>query len=158
MCCFGMLRSFDRGFKARANARNNTQHCWANIVVSCCAMCANARNKSIHVGSLDENTKDSGTQIQYPQFHTYDSVLCFSVVRVRRRNILGCAVQTNVTLLDHASMTAKQYKCWHLLALKFDQFQTSSNNFQQVATTHDMVCKRSQHVGPNNVASVCTGL
>ena len=49
--------------KVRANAHNNTQHCWANIVVSCCAMCANARNKSQHVGSLDENTKDSGTQI-----------------------------------------------------------------------------------------------
>ena len=31
--------------------------------------------------------------------------------------------------------------------------QTSSNNFQQVATTHNMVCKRSQHVGPNIVAS-----
>ena len=26
-------------------------------------MCANARNKSQHVGSLDENTKDAGTQI-----------------------------------------------------------------------------------------------
>ena len=39
--------------------------------------------------------------------------------------------------------------CW----MKFDQFQTSSNNFQQVATTHNMVCKRSQHVGPNIVAS-----
>lgn len=58
------------------------------------------------------------------------------VVHVRRRNIVGCAVQTNATLLDHASMTAKQYKCWHLFALKFDQFQTSSNNFQ-VATTHN---------------------
>ena len=28
-----------------------------------------------------------------------------------------------------------------------------SNFIQQVATTHNMVCKRSQHVGPNNVAS-----
>ena len=37
--------------------------------------------------------------------------------------------------------------------MKFDQFQTSSNNFQQVATTHNLVCKRSQHVGPNNVVS-----
>ena len=26
-------------------------------------MCANARNMSQHVGSLDENTKESGTQI-----------------------------------------------------------------------------------------------
>ena len=74
-----------------ANARNNTQHCWANIVVSCCAMCTNARNKSQHVGSLDENTKDT-----------------WHVVRVHRRNIVGYAVQTNATLLDHASMTAKQ--------------------------------------------------
>ena len=39
--------------------------------------------------------------------------------------------------------------CW----MKFETGQTSSNNFQQVATTHNMVCKRSQHVGPNNVAS-----
>ena len=39
--------------------------------------------------------------------------------------------------------------CW----MKFDQFQNSSNNFQQVATTHNMVCKRSQHVEPNIVAS-----
>ena len=42
--------------------------------------------------------------------------------------------------------------CW----MKFDQFQTSSNTSnkaQQHATTHNMVCKRSQHVGPNNVAS-----
>ena len=30
------------------------------------------------------------------------------VVRVRRRNIVGCGVQTNATLLDHALMTAKQ--------------------------------------------------
>ena len=40
--------------------------------------------------------------------------------------------------------------CW----MKFETGQTSSNNFQQVATTHNItVCKRSQHVGPNNVAS-----
>ena len=37
--------------------------------------------------------------------------------------------------------------------MKFETGQTSSKNFQQVATTHNMVCKRSQHVGPNNVAS-----
>ena len=37
--------------------------------------------------------------------------------------------------------------------MKFDQFQASSKKSQQHATTHNMVCKRSQHVGPNNVAS-----
>ena len=91
------------------------------------------------------------------------------VVRVHRRNIVGCAVQTNATLLDHASMTAKQKKCWHLLALKFDQFQTSSNNFQQVTTTRNNTQHGVQTLATswaqqccvllaNNVASVCTGL
>ena len=37
--------------------------------------------------------------------------------------------------------------------MKFETGQTSSNKSQQHATTHNMVCKRSQHVGPNNVAS-----
>ena len=75
-------------------------------------MCANARNKSQHDGSLDENTKDSGT------FSLSDALLisCLHVfvwirgivVRVRRRNANEQTVQTNATLLDHASMTAKQ--------------------------------------------------
>jgi len=57
-------------------------------------MCANARNKSQHVGSLDENKKDSGTQI--PTI-PYIPLCSLFVVRVRRRNIVGCAVQTNAT-------------------------------------------------------------
>ena len=45
--------------------------------------------------------------------HFYFLFACICVdtrhlVRVHRRNIVGCAVQTNGTLLDHASMTAKQ--------------------------------------------------
>ena len=35
----------------------------------------------------------------------------------------------------------------------FKLHPTTSNKSQQHATTHNMVCKRSQHVGPNNVAS-----
>ena len=99
---------------------------------------------------------------KYPQFHTYHSL-------VRGRNIVGSAVQTNATLLDHASMIAKQQKCWHLLALKFDQFQTSSNNLQQVATTRNNTQHGVQTLATswaqqccvllaNNVVSVCTGL
>ena len=37
--------------------------------------------------------------------------------------------------------------------MKFETGQTSSNKSQLHATTHNMVCKHSQHVGPNNVAS-----
>ena len=62
-------------------------------------------------------------------------------------------VQTLATLLAN-----KTQHCWARVVatcwMKFDTGQTSSNNFQQVATTHNMVCKRSQHVGPNNVGLV----
>ena len=40
-----------------------------------------------------------------------------------------------------ANECASRTACW----MKFETGQTSSNNFQQVATTHNMVCKRSQH-------------
>ena len=57
----------------------------------------------------------------------------------------------------------------HLLALKFDQFQTSSNNFQQVATTRNNTQHGVQTLATswvqqccvllaNNVVSVSTGL
>ena len=78
------------------------------------------------------------------------------VVRVHRRNIVGPRFDDCKTI--------------EMLALKFDQFQTSSNNFQQVATT----CNNTHTFGvqtlatswaqlccawsANNVASVCTGL
>ena len=39
--------------------------------------------------------------------------------------------------------------CW----MKFETGQTSSKKSQQHTTANNMVCKRSQHVGPNNVAS-----
>jgi len=37
--------------------------------------------------------------------------------------------------------------------MKFDQFQTSSNNFQQHAAAHGVVCGRARRVGPGSVAS-----
>ena len=45
----------------------------------------------------------------------------------------------------------EQRKCWELLAEKFDRFQTCE-------TTCNRVCKRTQHVISNNLASVCTKL
>ena len=108
-----------RSLKARANARNNTQHCWAQQcclllrdVSRCVQTLAKSHRLSQHVGSLDENRKGL-----WDVFHLRRHVdflfacICvdtWHVVRVRRRNIVKCAVQTNATLLDHASMTAKQ--------------------------------------------------
>ena len=44
-------------------------------------------------------------------------------------------------------------KCWELLAQKFDRFQTLRNNSEQRITTHNRVCKRTQHVTSKNVES-----
>ena len=41
---------------------------------------------------------------------------------------------------------------------KFDQFQSLRNNSQLQAATCNKVCKQTQHVRSNNVASVCKGL
>ena len=153
------------------------QHCWANIIVSCCAMLADVCKRSQQVttcwvfrweykGLWDMNTHNS---IHTTLWFIPIIVADWHVVHMRRCNFVECAVQTNPTLLDHVSMTTKQLKCWHLLALKFDQFQTSSKHFQQVAAT----CNNTQHgvqtlatcwaqqccvLLANNVASVCTSL
>ena len=62
------------------------------------------------------------------------------------------------TLLRYSSAIREQKKCWELLAEKFDRFQTLRNKMQQHPTTCNGVCKRTQHVTSNNVASVCMGL
>ena len=80
------------------------------------------------------------------------------VISVRGPNNVGRAVQTDPTLLRYASAITEQKKCWELLAEKFDRFQTLRNNTQQHPTTCNRVCKQTQHVTSNNVASVCTGL
>ena len=75
--------------------------------------------------------------------------------RANARNIVG---QQDATMFG-PTCCERLHACCVLLRLlgscwmKFETGQTSSNNFQQVATTHNMVCKRSQHIGPNNVAS-----
>ena len=72
--------------------------------------------------------------------------------RANARNIVG---QQDATLLSPTccgrlhTMLCVVATCWKLL----DEVWPLSNFIQQVATTHNMVCKRSQHVGPNNVAS-----
>ena len=42
------------------------------------------------------------------------------------------AVQTDPALLRYASVITEQKNCWEMLSQKFDQFQTSRNNSQQL--------------------------
>ena len=55
-------------------------------------------------------------------------------------------MQTDPTLLRYASAITEQKKCWELLALKFDRFQSLHNNLQQHT-------KRTQHVTSNKIVS-----
>ena len=118
---------------------------WPNNVVSCCRMLAAVcKTLATSHNMLGLQMRIQRTLGRFPSPTPFEISCSHVFVWIRgmqcacaQRDILGCAVQTNATLLDHASMTAKQQKCWHLLALKFDQFQTSSNNFQQVATTRN---------------------
>ena len=72
--------------------------------------------------------------------------------------MLERAVQTDPTLLRYASAITEQKKSWESLGLKFGRFQTLLNNSQQNAKICSRVCKWTQHVISNNVASVCRGL
>ena len=79
-------------------------------------------------------------------------------MRVRGAITVCRAVQTDPTLLRYALEITEQKKCWQFLAQMFDRFQILRNNSQQHATSCNRVCKRTQHVTSNNVASICTGL
>ena len=76
---------------------------------------------------------------------------------VRGPNNVGRAVQMDPTLLRYASAITERKKCWELLTEKFDRFQTLRNNTQQHPTTCNRVCKQTQHVTSNDVASVERG-
>ena len=86
---------------------------------------------------------------------------------VRGPNNVERAVQTDPTLLRHASAITEQKKCWELLAEKFDRFQTFLNNRQQLnIQQHATGCANGRTCNiqkcwellANNAASVCTGL
>ena len=79
-------------------------------------------------------------------------------MRVRGLITVCRAVQTDPTLLRYALEITEQKKCWQFLAQMCDRFQSLRNNSQQHATSCNRVCKRTQHVTSNNVASICTGL
>ena len=59
-------------------------------------------------------------------------------------------------LLRYASVITERKECWESLAQKFDWFQTLRNT--ELPTTCNRVCKWTQHLTSDNVASVCRGL
>ena len=114
--------------KLRANGLNNSQHCCANNVGSCC----------VCVGSGVQTDTTQSQQV----LHLHCIVgriqpisLCNPcAMSVRSPNNVGRAVQTDPTLFCYASAITEQTKCWELLAEKFDRFQTLRNNVQQHST------------------------
>ena len=61
------------------------------------------------------------------------------------------SVCTPCCVLLRVVATSVEVVGWSLTIFKLHP--TTSNKSQQHSTTHNMVCKGSQHVGPNNVAS-----
>ena len=54
--------------------------------------------------------------------------------------------------------TWEQKKCWMMLKTMFDGYQTSFNIIQHHSTSYNMVAKRVQHVGFNNVGRCCINM
>ena len=103
---------FSRPVQTLATTRNIVG---PNNVVSCCAMLADVCKRSQQVATCWVfRWENKGLwDVFHLRRHFYFLFASFCVdtghvVRVHRRNIVGCAVQTNATLLDHASKTAKQ--------------------------------------------------
>ena len=135
--------------KLCAKGRNNSQHCWANNVGRCCVRVGDSVQKD---ATTPNNLRTCSTRGKDTTHQTFLNTLILSW-RVPGPNNVGRAVQTDPTLLRYASTITDQKKCWELFAQKFDRSQTSLR-----ATACRRVWKRTQHVTPNNVASVCTGL
>ena len=110
-----------------------------------------------YLGKIWRNSKIHDCQPILENYRHWLLSLCKPcVMSVRGPNNVGRALQTDPTLLRYSSAITEQKKCWELLAEKFDRFQTLRNNTQPPPTTCNRVCKRTQHVISNNVASVFT--
>ena len=128
-----------RKVKLPAKERNNSQHCWANKVVSCC----------VRVGSGVQTDATTPNTVRTCSASAWDEwpQPCWNSYALR---IQHCWVTLR--------RSKNKKKFWELLAQKFYCCQTLRNNSQQHATTCNRVWKRTQHMTTNNVASVCKGL
>ena len=132
-------------------------------------MCENARNKSQHVGSLDEKTKDSGTiPSPTPFLFLVRMYLCgyvaFSARAPAQHCWMCCANERNVV-----GPRFDDRETIEMLALVGSEVLTVSNFIQQLPTSRNNTQHCVQTLATswaqqccvllaNNVASVCTGL
>ena len=115
--------------RLRANGRNNSQHCCANNVGSCCVRVGSG----VQTDATTPNNVETCAQCIVGRIQPIS--LCKPcVMSVRGPDNVGRAMQTDPTLLRYASAITEPKKCWELLAEKFDRFQTLRNNIQQHAT------------------------
>ena len=143
--------------RLRANGRNNSQHCCANNVGSCC----------VHVGSGVQTDATTQSQqcwdLQCIVGRIQPISLCKPcVISVCGPNNVGRAVQR----IQHCCATLRRSRnktnvgsCWLKNLTGFKLCATTSNNMQQGVQT-DATCNMQQcwELLANNVASVCTGL
>ena len=77
--------------------------------------------------------------------------LKIELVRMRRRNIVARIWPSDYNIMQHPQMLREKFD-------HFQKLQTTPNMSQHIATRHNMVAKRAQHVALNNVAICCDRL
>ena len=96
-----MLRPFARGFKLRANGRNNSQHCW-ELLFTCWKSCANGSNiVALRFG--DHGTKEMWGVVGWKVW----PVSNFAQQHATASNNMQQGVQTDAT--------CNIQQCWELL-------------------------------------------
>ena len=90
-----------------------------------------------------------------PVVFLVSSVRCLVKARANARNIGQQDVGPNMlrAFARHVVCCCDLLEVVGWSLTSFKHHPTTSNKLQQHATTHNIVCKRSQHVGPNIVAS-----
>ena len=139
--------------RLHVNGRNNSQHCCANDVVSCC-VCVGSDVQADATTLNNVGTCSASCEGYNPYV--------FVIMRNERGgpNSVGRAVQTDPTLFRYASAITEQKNvrsCWLKSLTRFKLCATTRNNMQQ-GVQSDATCNIQQcwELLVNNVASVCT--
>ena len=128
-------------FKLRANDCNNSRHSWANNVESCC----------VRVGSSVKTYATTANNVA-PSRVFVKEIMC-NACASPQQCCKSCANGSNIAALRLGDQGTKE-----MLGVVGSKGWPVSNFVQQLPTTFNRVCKQTQHVTSNNVATVCAGL
>ena len=126
-----------------------------NLVTSCLMILANVFVYSPVVLQIQEILIRDGADVISLSLFNYNLSLGQTIATYQRNISQHCWAQHVAYVWPPCCDVLRHVGCcW----LKFENGQNRANNTQHVATHHNMVAKRAQHVAPNNVAICCVGM